>query len=405
MANLFASTSASVYNLMNFYKGPIKDEFNEEVPIYRGAETMKFNWSGAQVNRPLRLLRNQGIGASTDGGNLPAIGRQGGVQAVIQAKYHWLRFGLTAGLLKAAQSDKGSFVRQFQFEMEMGMKDFKSDANRIAAWDGTGVLATVNTNAAASTSLVIAGRESSEPALKFIGPNAVVDIYTSAGVLVQSSVTITAIASGGPNDSTATLTVSPAVTCSATNIIVRSGSYNNEAQGLLYALDGGTSTIYSVDRSAYIQYQGNVSTVSGQLTLDSIQGAQNAAEQRGGASIKNVYTDFLSRRYYQKLLTADKRYVNTVKGDGSFSSESKSYLEWNGCPWVADKDCPTRIFLLPSDAIEKAVLCEMEPAEETGSAYIAQAGVDAWEVRVRHFYNYFNALPAGCAAMKSYTSP
>lgn len=405
MANVFASTSSSVYNLMQFYKGPIKDNLNEEVDLYRAAETMKYNWSGSQVNRPLRLRRNQGIGAGSDGGNLPSIGAQAGVQAVIAAKYNWLRFGLTAGMLKASQNDKGSFVRQFQFEMDMGMKDLKSDLNRQISWDGTGDLARINTTVAGSTSIVIKGREDTEPAMKFVDVGLTFDIYTSAGALVQSSVSVSAV-SGSPSDSTVTLTVSPAVTASADDILIRAGAgVSSEVQGLLTALDGGTSTIFSVDRSLYQGYQGNVVTVSGQLTLDAIQGAQNAAESRGGSKIVAWYSDYLSRRYYQKLLTVDKRYVNSVEGDGGFAKKSKYYLEWNGCPVVADKDCPTRIFLLPGDAWEKAVLCEMEPAEETGTPYIAQAGVDAWEVRVRHFFNCFNSQPAACAVLKTYTSP
>lgn len=404
MANLFADTSSAVYNLMQFYKGPIKDNLNEEVPMYAKAETMKYNWSGQQVQRPLRLQRNQGIGAGADGGPLPSIGRQGGQQATILAKYNWLRFGLTAGILKASQNDKGSFVRQFQFEMEMGMKDLKSDLNRQISWDGTGDLAQINTTVSGSTSVVIKGRESTEPARKFVDVGLCFDVYTTGGVLVQSSITVTAV-SGGPLDSTATLTTNVPVTATAGNILVRSNSFGYEVQGLLTALDGGTSTIYGVDRSLYVAYQGNVSTVNGQLSLDALQGAQNAAEQRGGAKIKYLYSDYLSRRYYQKLLTTDKRYVNTTSADGGFAKASSYNMEWNGCEWIADKDCPTRIFLLPDDVWEKAVLAEMEPAEETGSAYIAQAGVDAWEVRVRHFFNCFNSQPAGCAVLQTYTSP
>lgn len=406
MANIFANTSSSVYNLMNFYKGPIVDNLNEDVDIYRAADKMKYSWAGVQVNRPLRLRRNQGIGATSDGGNLPSIGTQGGAQATILAKLNYLRFGLTGQMIKASASDKGSFVRQFQYEMEMGMKDLKSDENRQLSWDGTSDIARINTTVAGSTSIVIKGREDTEPAMKFVDVGMTFDIYTGS-VLTQSSITVSAI-SGGPNDSTVTLTVSPAVTATANDIIVRSGSFNNEVQGLLTALDGGTSSIFGIDRSLYQAYQGNVTTVNGQLTLDAIQGVQNAAEQRGGAKIKTWYSDYQSRRFYQKLLTVDKRYVNVgqgVKGDGGFAKDSEYYLEWNGCPVVADKDCPTRIFLLPDSVWEKAVLCEMETADEQGTPYIAQSGVDAFEIRIRHFFNCFNVQPSACGVLQTYTSP
>ena len=404
MSNLFANTSASVYNLMKFYRGPIVDQLNENVDFYRGAEKMKYAWSGEVIRRPLRVRRNQGVGATSDGGNLPSIGRQTGIQAEIAAKYNYLRFGLTGPMLKAAQNDKGSFVRQFDFEMKQGMKDLESELNRQMTWDGTSDLARVNTTVAASTSVVIKGREDSEAALKFLDVGAVVDIYTGS-TLVASGIGISSISSGDANSATATVVFDTAVSCTAGDIIVRQGSFGNEVQGVLTQLDGATSTVFGIDRATYIATQGNVVTMTTQLTLDSLQQAQNLMERRGGGKLKTIYSDFDSRRYYQKLLTVDKRYINTVKGDGGFAKSDESYLEWNGCPWVVDKDCPQRIILLPSDAIEKAVLCEMEVADETGTPYIAQAGVDAWEVRIRQFCNMFNSNAAGTALLTGYTSP
>jgi hypothetical protein len=406
MSNLFANTSASVFNLLRFYRGPIVDQLNEDVAIYRGAEKMKFNWSGEKVMRPLRVRRNQGVGATSDGGNLPTIGRQTGIQAQIAAKYNYLRFGLTGPMMKAAQNDKGSFVRQFDFELKMGMEDLRSELNRQMSWDGTGDLARINTTANASTTIVIKGREDTEAALKFLDVGATIDVYSST-TLVASGVQISSISSGDANSATATIVLDTAVSVTANDIVVRSGAtLSNEIQGLLTQLDGATSTVFEIDRSAYPATQGNVVDLnSASLSLDSLQQLQNLMERRGGSKLKFVYSDFDSRRYYQKLLAVDKRYVNTVKGDGGFSKADETYLEWNGVPWVADKDCPTRIFMLPGDAIEKAVLCEMEVADETGTPYIAQSGVDAWEVRIRQFCNLFNAKASGSGVLVDYVSP
>lgn len=406
MANLFQGVSSGLYNLKNFYQGPLKDQFNEDLAIYRGADKSKFSWSGAQVNRPLRTRRNPGIGATSDGGTLPAIGRQGGVQAVIQAKYNYLRFGVTGPMIKSSQNDRGSFVRQAAHELEMGYADLKSDVNRQLSWDGTGDLARMNAGAGATTSIVVKGREDGEAALKFLDVGMVLDIYDSSGVLVQAGVEITAITSGTALSSTATLTVSPAVTASADDILVRANSFGQEVQGLLTQLDGGTSTVFSIVRADYPITQGNVVDLNGgQLTLDSLQQLQNTAEQRGGMKLAAVYSDFDSRRMYQKLLTADKRYVNTVKGDGGFAKADENYLEWNGVAWVADKDCPKRIFMLGKDCIEKMVLCEMEFADETGSMYIAQTSADSFEVRIRQFFNLFNCQAAATGVLVDYVSP
>lgn len=404
MANAFQGISSGLYNLKNFYQGPLKDQFNEDLPIYRGADKSKFSWSGYQVIRPLRVRRNPGIGATTDGGTLPAIGRQVGIQAQISAKFNYLRFGVTGPMIKASANDKGSFVRQAAHELEMGYKDLMSDVNRQLSWDGTADLARVNASAGPTASIVVKGREDGEPALKFLDVGMVVDIYQST-TLVASGIEITAI-SGTATASTATLTLGTNVTVTADDVVVRSGAYNNEVQGLLTQLDGGTGTVFNITRADYPITQGNIVDLNGaQLSLDSLKQLNNLIRQRGGGKLSAVYSDHDSERMYDKLLTADKRYVNTVKGDGAFASKDQSYLEFAGVPWVADKDCPKRVFMLSQDCIEKMVLCEMEFADETGSMYIAQTSADSFEVRIRQFFNLFNCQAAATGALVDYVSP
>jgi hypothetical protein len=407
MSNAFQTISAGLAELKNFYEGPIVSQLNDELPVLRAIEKVKKGWSGYQVVRPLKVRRNPGIGATSDGGNLPSIGRQTTVQATIQAKFNYLRFGITGPMIKASQSDVGSFVRSAAYELEEGYNDLKVDLNRQFSWDGTATIAQVNANTAASTSLVVKGRESVEAALKFLDVGMVVDIYTGS-TLTQSGVTINAIASGTPSSATATLTMSAAVTATANDVLVRSGSYGNEIQGLLYSQDGGTTTIFGVDRSSYISYQGNRTDMSAaQLSLDSLQQSYNKALQRGGkdGKISAIYSDFDSQRMYQKLLTADKRYVNTVEGDGGFGRKGQMYLDFNGTAWVPDQCCPQRIMFLNSETYKNYVLCELEFADETGSMYIAQTGVDAYETRIRYFSNLFPEKPAGNAVLYNYVSP
>lgn len=90
MSDKFQSISSGLAELKNFYQGPIVDQFNEEVKILKMAEKVKNGWSGLKVIRPLRVRRNQGIGAVADGGLLPTVGRQTSVQAEISAKYNYL---------------------------------------------------------------------------------------------------------------------------------------------------------------------------------------------------------------------------------------------------------------------------------------------------------------------------
>lgn len=406
MANLFQNVTSGVGELKKFYQGPMVDQFNNEIPIWRGAEKGKFPWSGEQVKRPMRVRRNQGIGATSDGGNLPNVGRQVPIQATIGAKYNYLRFGITGPMISASKSTVGAFVKAASYELEEGYNDLKSDCNRQLSWDGTGDLALMSSAAVATTSITIKGRESTEPALKFLDVGACFDIYNSS-TLIQSGLTINSITTGTGSSATAVIVVDQAVTASADYVLVRCGSgVSNEMQGLLTQLDGGTTTVFDIDRSLYIQTQGNVVDLSsGALSLNALQQLEDETERRGGRGVNCIYSDYASRRMYQKLLTADKRYVNTTKGDGGFSDKEKNYLEFNGKAWVPDKDCPTRIFMLPDKYIEKYVLEEMAFADETGTMYIAQTDVDALEVRIRFFANLFNSKAAGSGALTGYVAP
>src|SRR5210317_1074705 len=120
MANEFQGVTSGLAELKNYYHGPIQDQLNEDLPIYRSAQKGKHKWSGQQIIRPWRVRRNQGVGATSDGGTLPKVGRQTSVQAIIPAKYNYLRFGVTGPMIAASQSDVGSFVRAAAYELEMG---------------------------------------------------------------------------------------------------------------------------------------------------------------------------------------------------------------------------------------------------------------------------------------------
>lgn len=410
MANAIQSINSGGFELKNVYQGPIVDLINEELKIYRACEKLKEGWSGLQVVRPLRTRRNQGIGATSDGGLLPKIGRQSGTQATIQSAFNYLRFGVTGPMIAASQSDTGSFVRSAGYELEMGYNDFKADISRQLSWNGRGDLALIGAAASATTTLTISGRTSLEPALKFVDRDLTFDVIDVNSNIIATGLTVVSISSGSPSSASATIVLDQPVTASVGNILIRTGSNGLEMKGIYYALDGGTSTIYSVDRSQNLSYQGNVTDVSANinpiLSIDMMQTPFNEALRRGNVGKLNaVWTGFNSQRYYQKLLTADKRYNNTIQGDGTFGDKGAFYMDFNGIPLVSDQHAPERLAMLPAEVLKMYVLKELEFADETGSMYIAQTNADSLEVRLRFFTQLFNEQPAACAVLQGYISP
>ncbi len=409
MANEFQSISSGIAELKNFYQGPMVDDLNENIVVYKFCESIKDSWSGYQVVRPLRVRRNQGIGATSDGGALPKIGRQTTVQATFQSAFNYLRFGVTGPMIKASKTDVGSFVRSASYELEMGYADLKNDVNRQLGWNGDGKIAVANAAVVASNVLVIKGRQDTTPALQFVDVDLTFDVVNAAGTtLVAQGVTVSSISSGTPNSATATLILDQNISISASDYLIRSGSMSQEIKGLFYSVNSSTSTIYGVDRSLYQAYQSNVNDLaSGQLTLNSMQAAFNNGLRRGNVgSYSALLCDYTSQQYYQKLLTPDKRYVSTNSADGGFGDkEGKTYLEFDGVPMMVDKDFPTRLAFVPKGVLKNYVLAELEFADETGSMMIAQTGADEFEVRVRLFSQLFNEQPAACSIVDSYISP
>lgn len=411
MANSFASVNSALAILKNYYAGPIVSQFNDDLPLYRGAEKGKEKWNGLQVIRPVKVRRNQGIGATSDGGTLPKIGNQTTVQAIIASKYNYLRFGLTGPLIKSSQGDKGAFVTAMEFEMTEGLNDLKWDVNRQLSWDGTGYLATVGANVVASNVITITNRDNAATVIQSAeGPEKFLDIGTTFDVtdgtnIIASGITITAMS--GIGTATVTLTCDQVVTCSANQFLIRTNSLNNEIQGVATLLKSSAQTAYNISQTTYPSFLGNNVDNAGQpLNLNVMQQLYNNARRRGGAKISALYCDFDTERYYNRLLVVDKRYIGEkVTGDGTFTQKDQVYLNFGGSPVLADQSCPTRIFMLTEGNLKKYVLAELEWADETGSYMIAQVGTDSWEVRLRLFANLFLEKPSAAGMLQNYISP
>lgn len=407
MSNNFANITGSAMGILkNYYAGPIVSQFNDMCPLWKAAEKGKEKYNGLQVIRPLKVLRNPGIGATSDGGPLPSIGNQTVQQANIQAVYNYLRFGVTAPMIKASQGDKGSFVSIMEYEMNEGVIDFKDDMNRQLFWNGRGDLAVVNASAVASNVITVAGRTPGEEGNKYLFQTMVVDIVNPVtSVYSAQQITINAVS----GSAVATLTLSAPVTVNSGDIIVRAGAYNLEIQGLKTALDGQTTTIFGINRAQYPQFQGNyIDNLGGQLTLNAIQLAVNEPRRRGGNSVDAAFCDFTSERYYTKLLVSDKRYIGErVIGDGTFLDKNKSYLEIAGVPLQPDKDCTSpQFYFLAAAGWRKYILgSELEWADESGSYMIAQIGADAYESRLRLFGNTFMEKPSANSTLVNFISP
>ena len=88
-----------------------------------------------------RTRNNAAAVGRAESATLPTAGEQGFVRAIVPIKQLYSRISVTGKAIAATKSNKGSFVRAIDSEMQYVMKDTKRGLNRQLNGDGTGALA------------------------------------------------------------------------------------------------------------------------------------------------------------------------------------------------------------------------------------------------------------------------
>lgn len=133
MANLTTFSAA----LQEFYEGTIEMQLAEEAHALELMEKMSVSWAGSQAVVACHIARNTGVGAISDGGNLPAAGSQGLVRLVATAGRLAGRFQLSGPLQASAdKGGKNAFAAAVDVEMKGLSENVRNIANRLCFWGG-----------------------------------------------------------------------------------------------------------------------------------------------------------------------------------------------------------------------------------------------------------------------------
>src|SRR5581483_714352 len=107
-------TSAFDAALKDVYQAEVRQQLNEQtraLNLFTKGDIEQQEWEGRQVVIALRKSRNAGTKATAEAGLLPSAGKQGYANLKIPMRFLHGRIELTTQLIKAARSNKGSFVR------------------------------------------------------------------------------------------------------------------------------------------------------------------------------------------------------------------------------------------------------------------------------------------------------
>ena len=304
---------------------------------WRGIEALAdgIDFVGNEFRLPLRTSRNQGIGSRAENTTLPAPGNEGFTQISEPLKYHYGLFNITGQLIKASESNEGSFKRALTVEMEGVTDALKRKMNIDAYGAGDGVLTTTGVSNATTTLNVAT-------TIPFqVGD--IVDVYDISGaVYLANARSITAISRSGL---TITISGSTITTASGDQVIrassdSTSGSPNNDLGNTINGLGNivdSTGTLHGLAANSY--WTSTEVAAAGAIVGDSLlrQLVDGIGFESGNDEELVMITTRGVRTRYANTLTQFKRFndAQSVKLRGGFDA-----IMFDDKPMVIDDQCP-----------------------------------------------------------------
>lgn len=408
--------------LKDVYEPVVTEQVSTFDPVQELFEEVEdAQWEGRKAVEMTNMSYNEGVGATSENGNLPTAGNFDPQQFNIAMKYLNASFQMTAQMMKSAETSKGAFKNAMEMSMDTLITNLKREQARMIWGAGYGILAYVNGGGTLTTLAVDApgGVAGSTGGARYLRKNMIIAcINPGDGTLRASTVTtISAVTSTGLSvtiPSTAVTDNDYVVRCATTAETAASGtSYNKEPVGLLGLIDDGTylGTLSGLSRTTYPQLKSRVQSSVGALSLDAIQTNFDIANQLGDADITTLACHHAVRRAYLALLEADRRYTasDLQSPDGGTkaakSAKANAYVTFGGKPMMESKYAPYgMLFGIDKRYMKKYVQVKGEWAKESGAILRQTSGKDTWEAFYRRWLNYHCSKPSTCFRMDGITN-
>lgn len=340
------------------YLGPVREQLNNDNYVINKLVQNKQEATGKRFYVPLHTGRNNGIGYRAEGAALPAAGNQKYKESTGNVKYLYGSIEITGPTIKAMRNDKGAFIRAVESEMKGLTRDLKDQRARALFGDGTGRLATTAVNTTTNTLTV--------DKIKYLQVGMKIDVVNSGGTVAVSGRTITAV-----NKTAKTITIDgAAVTTAATDFLVLTGDYNNEAMGIGGIMNPSLA-IQGIDPNAADGGFWKPGIISNSGTLRAISQplmrlALDTAELEG-AKIDLITASYGVKAAYETLLQQNARYVNPMQLEGGYSA-----LEYDGKPIIVDRYHESnRMFFMDTSELDLYQLSDFEWMEDDKGAALA----------------------------------
>lgn len=360
--------------LKEVYEKDVQDQLNNDVigfkRIEKTSEGVTNDVGGRYVTFPLRIGRNQGIGARNEMEALPTAGQQKTTAARVGLKYLYGAIRFSGQTLKLAEKNYQAFASALDEEMSGLKRDLAKDMNFQFYGSGTGVRAAVVSDVANVITV---------DTTQYLEVDMMIDVYAADLVTVRAANRqITAI-----NTATKAVTYNGADASAAivaTDVVVRTGNVSRELTGL-GAIIKDTQTLYNVDPNvvpAWKSVNNNNAGANRALTEALMIKVIDDIRVNGGDTTVG-FTNLGVRRAYFNLLKTDRRFVSTDTFEGGFKGLAFT-TDKGDIPIVVDVDCPfNQIKFVNEKSIKLYREDDWSWMDYDGSNFQRVVGFDAYE--------------------------
>jgi len=419
-----SSLVGSTFNkvLKELYRPAVVDQLNSKTVLARVLGRRSEGMiEGKYMVIDLNTGRNLGYGVAAEGGRLPDPQQQQYQQARYNCRYSYGRIRFTGPAASASRSDRGSFIRIMDAEIQGLARDIQHDSNRIMFGDGSGRLCEIQGSTGAGPFTVVnpGGITSSALGTQYLQENMRVGILESDSGAVLTAPS--AVFTGGYRaaflsavDRTSGTVTFKNGSGSSTSLTAATGTRylylaNEEstdlpgtswARGLepngLAAIVDDADPVFQ-DGTSWPTGLGEVPVASVPLwkaqvidnggtaipfTQDMFQQAMDLVDQASDGAVQMWVTTHGIRRQYLNSLVGSKRYPNTMELDGGFKA-----LTYDGRPIVVDKDCTRgRVYGLDLETIFLMYETDWDWMDQDGAVLHRIPDQDAFQATMYRYW-------------------
>lgn len=367
--------------------GPrVVDQLENELTLTKRIEKTSQGTSsdvgGKYVTFPLKVRRNTGISYRNEMAALGPAGQQGWNSVRVPLRYGYGRVQMSGQTMELVNTNYNAFATAMTEEMDGLKTDLAKDTNRVLWGNGLGVLATIGSATGPLATVTVA---TGFDGVKYLDLDMLVDVTDAAGVPVANG---TARTISGINETTGVITFSGAanLTVVVGGLIVRSGNYGLEPNGLTSLVSNSTASLFNLSSTTEPLWSSTVDSSGGALSESKMIAMCDGLRQKGGKP-SAIFTDLGSRRAYFNLLTTQRRFTDTKSFDGGLRGLTFAYDD--EIPVVTDVDAPAgKMWFLKEDTFK---IYRSKPwywEDRDGGIWKWVVGYDAFEALMKQYWEF-----------------